>query len=272
MDEGVRNGAVVRARRGASKGWIPAVLAATALVVAGACAEINTDPDFAASIAMDSLPFPSIVEHDSLRDSLGIARPIHGTVYNIKGDALGSVAVTYQTPDSGVTVDSITGYVVGDTARSNAIRLIAASGSLQAAPDTIYVVPAPDSVVAVNPADSLLYSLTDTTANLSTPLQLRLLHRVPGLAAVPVRSYLVSYQITYPSDTALAQLVTRDGLHRSSLDTTASDGTSARRIRLRPLSLTSVNDSVVVLATVRYLGIPLTGTPVRFVLQVKPQQ
>ncbi|HSU96608.1 MAG TPA: hypothetical protein VLI40_05220, partial [Gemmatimonadaceae bacterium] len=74
----------------------------------------------------------------------------------------------------------------------------------------------------------------------------------------------------YPSDTLLAQLVTRDGARKSTLDTTDATGTSQRRIRLRPLSLKSVNDSVVVVATVRYRGIPVAGSPVRFVVQVKP--
>jgi hypothetical protein len=126
--------------------------------------------------------------------------------------------------------------------------------------------------VALNATDSLLYSLTDTTASLSNPLQLQLLHRTSFASTIPVRSYLVSYAITYPTDTVLARLVTRDGLRRSTVDTTDATGTSARRVRLRSLSLTSVDDSVVVVAMVRYRGVPVPGAPIRFVLKVKPQQ
>ncbi|HEY5087705.1 MAG TPA: hypothetical protein VII66_10140 [Gemmatimonadaceae bacterium] len=248
-----------------------AVCLAAAAVGAVACAEISTDPKLVASIAMDTLPYPSIVANDSLRDSLGVARPLHATVYNIEGTPLASIPLRFRTPDSGATVDSIRGYVIGDTARSTVVRLIAEAGTLQAAPDTIYIVPSPDTVIAINATDSLLYSLTDTTAALSNPLQLQVLHRIPVSSPIPVRSYLVSYRITYPADTLLAQLVTRDGSQRSIVDTTAADGTSARRIRLRTLSLTSAKDSVVVLATVRYRGAPVAGTPLRFVLQVKPQ-
>jgi hypothetical protein len=257
-----------RARHSALAACAFGVLAAGAF----GCADINTDPQAVASIAMDSLPFPSVVASDSLRDSLGVARPLRATVYNIQGNPLTSVPISFVTPDSGVTVDSLTGYVVADTARSTPVRVIAVSGSLQAAPDTLYIVPAPDTAVALNPSDSLLYSVVDTTAALSNPLQLQLLHRVPVSQPLPVRSYLVSYQITYPSDTLLAQLVTRDGLRRSTVDTTDASGTSARRIRLRALSLTSAQDSVIVVATVRYHGVPVPGTPIRFVLQVKPQQ
>jgi hypothetical protein len=268
MADGVRGATVRRFRGTIIAGWLLAATTAGAL----ACAEIGTDPKAVASIAMDSLPFPSIVANDSLRDSLGVARPLTAKVYNIQGTALASIPIRFRTPDSGVTVDSVSGYVVADTARTKPVRLIAASGSLQAAPDTIYIVPAPDTVVASNPKDSLLYSVTDTTASLSNPLQLQLLHRVPVSQPLPVRSYLVSYRIAYPADTLLVQLVTRDGFRRSTLDTTAADGTSARRIRLRTLSLTSVNDSVVVVATVRYRGKPVPGAPIRFVLQVKPRQ
>lgn len=235
-----------------------------------ACAQIDTDPSHVASIAIDTLPFPAIVAQDSLRDSLGVARPLHATAYNIEGAVLPATVIRFGTPDSGAKVDSISGYIVGDTARSTPVRLIASTGSLQAAPDTVYIVPAPDTVISINAADSLLYSLTDTTANISDPLQLQLLHQVPLSTPLPVRSWFVSYQITYPSDTTLAQLVDRNGSLRSRVDTTAADGTSSRRIRLRPLSLTSVNDSVVVIATVRYRGALVAGAPIRFVLQVKP--
>jgi len=267
MAESVRRGLTGR-RRGAG---VIACLLVAAVAAALACAEINTDPKLVASIAIDTLPYPSIVARDSLRDSLGIARPLHGTVYNIQGTPLASIAIRFRTPDSGATVDSVRGYVIADTARSTGVRLIAGAGILQAAPDTIYIVPAPDTAIAINATDSLLYSLSDTTAKLSNPLQLKLLHLVPGSAPLPVRSYLVSYRIAYPSDTSLARLVTRDGARRSMLDTTAVDGTSARIIRLRTLSLTSAKDSIVVIATVRYRGVPVAGTPLRFVLQVKPK-
>jgi hypothetical protein len=234
------------------------------------CADISTDPKLVASIALDTIASPSIVANDSLRDTLGVARPLHATVFNIQGTALASVPVRFGTPDSGIVVDSVLGYVVADTVRAKGVRLFAAAGPLQSVTDTIYIVPAPDTVIAVNPVDSLLYSLTDTTANTSNPLQLQVLHRTSATTTVPVRSYLVSYRITYPTDTALAKLVTRDGSKFSAVDTTDPSGTSARRIRLRTLSLTSASDSIVVVAMVRYHGAPVRGAPVRFVLLVKP--
>ncbi|MEO7218371.1 MAG: hypothetical protein ABI026_09265 [Gemmatimonadaceae bacterium] len=253
--------------------WLAACLSALTLAAVGgviACADISTDPKLVASIALDTIASPSIVANDSLRDTLGVAQPLHATVFNIQGTALASVQLRFGSPDSGIVVDSVLGYIVADTARAKGVRLFAAAGPLQSAADTIYIVPAPDTILAINPRDSLLYSLTDTTANISSPLQLQVLHRTSATTTLPVRSYLVSYRITYPADTMLARLVTRDGARRSTLDTTDATGTSARRIRLRTLSLASANDSIVVVAMVRYHGAPVHGAPVRFVLQVKP--
>ncbi len=259
-----------RTRRNMRRRLLATGILTGAAALALACAEVTTNPKTVAAIAIGPLPFPSVVANDSLRDSLGVARSLSGAVFNIQGDTLNGIALRFGTPDSGVEVDSVRGFVVADTARPGAVRVIASAGSLQSAPDTIYVVPAPDSVAQLNATDSLLYSLTDTTPALSNPLQFRLLHRASASAALPVRSYLVSYRITYPTDTALAQLTSRDGSRQSSLDTTASDGTSARRVRVRPLRLMAANDSVVIIATVRYHGVPVTGTPLRFVLRVKP--
>jgi hypothetical protein len=126
-------------------------------------------------------------------------------------------------------------------------------------------------VIAINPVDSLLYSLRDSTLNVSPAMRVRVLNvSSTGADSVSVPGYLVSYAITYPTDTLLAQLVGGDGVRPSRVDTTASDGTAAQLIRVRPVRLSAVNDSVVVLATVKYHGAPIAGSPVRLVLLVKP--
>lgn len=244
-----------------------ALVAASAVVLA--CSDINTDPKSVASIALDTIPAPAVVAHDSLRDSLGVARPLHGTAYNPQGSALTGVAITYLAADSGAKVDPTTGYVVGDTARATPVRVIAQAGGLQTMPDTIYVVPAPDSIVAVNPVDTLAYSLSDSTVNVSTALTVKVMHRNGTTTPDPVRGWFVSFSIVSTTDTLLAQIVSPSG-RTMPLDTTAVDGTAGRQIRIRPGRLASANDSVIVNAMVRFRGAPITGAPLRFVLQVKP--
>jgi len=251
------------------KSLLVAAATVATIAAAAACSDINTDPHSVASIALDTIPFPAVVANDTLRDSLGIARPLHATAYNPQGDPLTGVAITYLVADSGAKVDPATGIVVADTARATPVRIVAEAGGLQTMPDTIYVVPEPDSVVAVNPADTLAYSLSDSTVNVSKPLTVKVMHRNGIAAAAPVRAWLVSYSIVSPSDTLVAQLVGDNG-RSARVDTTAADGTAGLRVRIRPGRLSAANDSVIVNAMVRILGVPITGAPLRFVLQVKP--
>ena len=72
------------------------------------------------------------------------------------------------------------------------------------------------------------------------------------------------------SDTTRASLWD-DGTRVTSLDTTASDGTAGRRLRVRSLLLPTKPDSFVVIATVRYRGAPVRGSPVRFVIRTQPR-
>lgn len=245
------------------------------LMIAGipiiaACSDINTDPKVVASIALDSIAAPSIVAGDTLRDSLGVARRVHATAFNLQGTALTGLPIRYRSPDRLVVVDSITGVVTADSIRPTPVRLVAQAGGLQTVADSLYVVPSPDSVIVANPRDSLLYSVRDTVAVVSNPLSVRIVHRTTPTALDPVQRYLVSYSILYPADTLLVQLVGDDLARGTRVDTTDADGNASRRIRLRPLRIVSPTDSVIVLAVARYRGAPIGGAPVRFVLQVKP--
>ena len=83
-----------------------------------------------------------------------------------------------------------------------------------------------------------------------------------------VSSYLVSFRIVSPADTLLFRLVDERGV-RSSLDTTDASGIATRRIRLDVARLTSLTDSVIVQASVKYRGTNVRGSPARLVLKVK---
>lgn len=259
-----------RTAHAAALAWVVMGASLAGAIAALSCTAINTDPRSVASIALDTIASPAVVAGDSLRDSLGIARPLHATTYNPQGNALTGVPIRYLAADAGVTVDSVTGFVVADTARVTPIRIIAAAGGLQTMPDTIYVVPAPDSAIAVNPADTLAYSLKDSTLNVSTALTVKVLRRNGTTTPDPVRGWLVSYSIVAPADTLLAQLVGDNG-RAARVDTTGSDGSAGRQIRIRPGRLSNATDSVIVTAMVRLRGAPITGAPLRFVLQVTPR-
>lgn len=172
-----------------------AVAVAVSSIIAGACTDISGSSDAVLSLQFDTLPNPSVVVGDTLRDTTGaIARPVVHA-FNYKGLEIAVVPVYFQSPDSGVTVDSATGIIVGDSLRSSPARIIATVGRLQAV-QKINVTLRPDTVIASHGLDTLKYSLLDSTKNVSTnALSVKLSHGFsPNDSAVP---NLVSWRATF---------------------------------------------------------------------------
>ena len=243
------------------------VFAAAAAAVAAACVDISDNADSVLSLQFDSLPSPSVVVGDSLRDTTGAITAPSVRAFNYRGEEIPSPPVRFFAPDPGISVDSITGVVTGDSLRSTPARIIATVGSLQAL-QTIQTTLRPDLVVALDGRDTLLYSLTDSTRNVSAELTVKVTHGTAPADSV-VRSYIVSFSVAYDGDPRVADLVS--GPTVSPLDTTDASGIAGRALRIRPLYLLSSVDSVVVNATVKYRGTPINGSPVRLVVVARPQ-
>jgi hypothetical protein len=243
-------------------------LAAVSIAVVAACTDVSGSSTSVLSIEFDTLPSPSVVVGDTLRDTTGaVVRPVV-RAFNFDGDEIPGAPVFFLSPDSGVTVDSVTGIIVGDSLRSTPARIIANVGNLQSI-QRVNLTLRPDTIVPVSAFDSLLYSITDTTKFVSLrPLTVMLKHGVaPNDSAVT--SYIVSFAIVSQPDPELAELVNDAGAP-SAIDTTDGSGIAGRKIRLHPLHLTSEVDSIVINATAKYRGAPVAGSPVRLVLLFKP--
>lgn len=256
--------------RGRALAVASSVVLAVAAAGAFACGDVTGSATSVLSIEFDSLGAPSVVVGDTLRDTTGavIVPMVHA--FNFKGDPIASAPVFFQSPDSGVTVDSLTGILVGDSLRATPARLIATVGELQAI-QNVDVTLRPDLVVAVDGFDSLSYSLFDSTLNVSPQLTIKLTH---GLAPndSAVKSYIVSFAIVSQSDPQLGQLV-NDAGRPSIVDTTDISGVAGRAILLHPVHLSSGTavDSIIVNATAKYRGVQVSGSPVRLVLKLKPR-
>ena len=184
------------------------------------------------------------------------------------GEQLPDVPVSYLILDRGATIDPTTGFVRGDSIRETAVRVVAFLNGLQTQSQPLFIVPAPDSLMTTAGVDTLEYSLVDTTANVSSPLAVQLLST--GSTPVPVRGWVVSFEITYAASPELAEII-GDGNRESSIDTTSTDGSASRRIRVHPDELTATSDSVVLTATARYRGAHVRGSPARLVVHLRPR-
>ena len=260
-------------RREAGRGLAAlAVVSIAAVSLAGAvsCSDLSGSRLPVLSIQFDTLPYPSVVVGDTLRDTTGAI--IHPVVhaFDFDGKEIVPAPVFFLSPDSGVTVDSATGIIVADSLRSTPARIVAAVGTLQAV-QRVNVTLRPDTILGVNALDSLLYSIVDTTLDVSPLLTIKLSHgTAPSDTAVT--SYIVSFAIVSQPEPNLADLV-NDGGKVSLVDTTDASGIAGRKIRLHPVALSSATevDSIIVNATAKYRGVPVSGSPVRLVLLFKPR-
>ena len=244
-------------------------LVAVPSIIAVGCTDISGSSDSVLSLQFDTLASPSVVIGDTLRDTTGaiILPVVHA--FNYKGGEIASAKIYFQSLDSGVTVDSATGVIVGDSLRSTPARIVATVGRLQAI-QRVSVALRPDSIIAVNALDTLSYSLLDTTKDTSARMTVKLSHGVsPGDSAVS--NYIVSFAIVSQSSPGLADLITESG-KLSRVDTTDASGIAGRKILLHPVNLSSptVVDSVIVQATAKYRGQPVAGSPVRLVVVLQP--
>jgi hypothetical protein len=240
---------------------------------AGSCTAVSTSPTKAVAIAFDSLPYPSVVTGDTLRDSLGRVAPLHALAFNSGGTLIMNPAIAYIALDTGITIDP-SGIVTAQI-RNGLVRVVASASGLQSVPNTIVVSRRPDSVFATHSTDTTLaYSIPDSAAtNVTAPLGVRVATSDTSGGITGTQGWLVSYQTFWhgqalsPSDTTLASLWGQ-GTTISAVDTTAADGSTGPRLRVRSLLLPLAPDSFVVLATVRYRGAPVRGSPVRYVIRV----
>ena len=240
-----------------------------ALALFGVACSVDTAPNTVTSLEFSALPFPAVVAQDTLRDTSGIAARLRAVAFNSDNEEILDAPVRYAALESFVSVDSVTGVVVGGAQADSTARIVAFIGGLQSAPLRLSVVPRPDAVVPSGTIDTLRYSVTDTTRNVSGDLSVRVVNQ----ASTPnpsVRDWIVTFTLGTPADSTKAR-IENEAQRRSNMDTTSSSGIAARRVRLFPAGLTSPSDSVVVFARARHRGTHIAGSPLRLVLHVRPR-
>ncbi len=249
----------------------------------GACATIDTDPSVAASIEAAPLPFPSVAIGDSLRDTLGVARPLRVILRNIDGDVIENPPISFlyvqSERDSALEVDADSGYVravkrpTGTTTQiaarfEEAIQILIPI-AVTNAPTTVFQSGTP-SIKGFVPDTGVIGN-----AENSAPLEVRVQYRDSLDRLANVNDWLVRYAVVKPdnrlNDDTQPVFLVNDNSRTSQVDTTGTNGTAVRRLRIRPSLFPAggaLIDTVEVEAMVFVKGEPVEGAPIRILIPV----
>jgi hypothetical protein len=238
------------------------------------CADIGA-PGGIGALDFTGVPFPAVVTGDTMRDTLGVAAPLRATAYDGAGNVIVGPDVQYVSLDTGVVIDA-NGFLRA-TRREGTVRVVASVNGLQSQQRLIAVTRTPDSVTAGTTALSFTYRIPDAAANVSVPMSLTVKSNdVAGGVSPNVTGWLVRWRIVHngdtlaPSDTAIAALWATAGTRHTLRDTTKTDGTAGRRLRIYSNLLPPQPDSFIVIAEVKHRGVHVVGSPVRYVIVISP--
>ncbi len=250
--------------------------AAAVAALTWACRAIPAPSNGVLSVSEVQLPSPGVVVGDTMRDSAGHAAPLRLYAFGVGGqaDTIPNVTPTFVVFDRGAHVTP-EGYLIGDSVRSTPVRVIGSVGNLQTSAVNVAVIPVPDSIGASGPttiaADT--FSLTKPTSYYSGAMSAQVLSADATPRAVPslvVQWVIVSQPGGAAGDTAGTIVSTNN--HPASTDTTDASGNVSVRVHLDPVTVNALTapDSFVVEARAAYRGVPLRGSPVRFVVPIVP--
>lgn len=252
---------------------------ASAVWLAVACLDVSSPIAGITSISPILAPTPSVVEHDTLRDTAGVVGLLRVYAFGPSGDTVRDAVVHFYVVDTTnkLHVDSLTGIVSGDTpSPTGAVfaRVWPANGKgfIDTPLDTIPVVAVPNSAVS-DTNFTFAFSAgtssdTNTTGLISPPFGVV----VKGSADTTIQKYVVGFELVRtpasngsnagPTAVLTSALSTTDTAYAI----TDALGRATVRLRLRKTALSGqvlggATDTAVVRFHVRYRGNPLPVTP-----------
>jgi len=250
-----------------------------ALAVAGgvSCIDMSA-PSGAASISTLQSPAAFVVRGDSMRDSAGKAAPLSVTAFDQNGNPVSGVQFQFFITDTGKIATISPGNIVVANDTTGLVHVVGQTGGIQTPAVTIFVTDAPNQIVsAVLPTDTLqVTGAADTTAGRGTKAAPARVFAADG--HTPIQGMVVHFSIMHTPDTTAstskaprAVYLLDDNQKLSSIDTTDASGQAARTVVVIASRLANPNqpDSVVVLATATYRGVPLANAPVPIKIPVK---
>lgn len=248
-----------------------------AAIVGIACVDMSA-PKGAASISTLQLPSPYVVVGDTMRDSLGVARPITLLAYDADGNSIQPENTQIFVTDTlKVAHLTTTSTLVGD--KIGLARLLGQVDGLQTAGVSVPVILRPEKILAGTRPDTLRPNVGgDSATSLAFSAVNAVVRSVEDSASQGV---IVRFTITKPptpspnATGAVAFLSSTDQLLAVSRDTTGSTGVATVRLyvnarNLDPsVAISGRLDSAVVNAEAFHNGKALAGNPVRIVVYIK---
>jgi hypothetical protein len=255
--------------------WTAAI---AAVVLLAGCLDLSTDPNEIVAIEMSRPAWPSVVIGDTLRDADGVVAPLAAQLFQASGDLVTGTPIAFLTADTAAVQISTDGVVTGKAAAAS-VRIFASGAGLQSIPDTLAVVPAPDTIFRQGTTAPIQYLFPDEpTTNISADVTFKVQSTPAGATAVGVAKWIVQFRLLYrgviidPTDSATVFLTNGVRVRPSYVDTTDAQGLVTRKIRFRAgTGNVPQEDSLTVLAWARYRGGLVKGDTVRAVVQVKPK-
>ena len=157
------------------------------------------------------------------------------------------------------------------------MRFVASVNGLQSQVRLVQVTREPDSVDAPTTEINFEYDIPDGPSNVSPAIAFGLTSSDTAGALSPnVSGWLVRWRIVHAGDTLAVTDTTKvalwsaSGSRHSLTDTTRTDGTSTRRLRIYANLLPVQPDSFIVIAEVKSRGAHVPGSPVRYVVNISP--
>lgn len=253
-----------------------ALFGATAAMVVAACVELGGPKAGIVSISNLKLPYPSVVAGDLMRDSLGNPSPVGIIAYGSDGEPIAGQAVAFVALDTTVAIDP-DGTIHGIVKDTLGGRVVAGAGGLQTPPQRVIVTIAPTTVEKGAGPTAIEFVVAEPDTSKNTNWSPALVLTVKG-GSVPAQGYVVTYSLVETPDPEVAGTPTAyigdESARSMPRDTTDTKGVASRRVVIRQAALAaatrsaSKTDSVIVRATVRYLGADVPGSPVDFIVPV----
>jgi hypothetical protein len=251
------------------------LLVAVAAAVGIACVDMSA-PKGAAAISVLQLPSPSVIVGDSMRDSLGVVRPITVIAYDGAGnpiaEAIPQIFLTDSTRAARLTSSAI---LIGDAIGT--ARLTGQVEGLQTPGVGIPVTHRPERIVAGTRPDTIRPRAgADSSTSLgSSTVRANVRSAADSVSAgIIVRFRLARGPATSPTATSPVAWLTNESNVPTTRDTTDASGAASIRVVVNARSLEATVafgrlDSAVVVAESFHNGKQLAGSPLTIVVPIR---